>query len=219
MNRRFFILGKFNTWYDWRCTVTAKEIPDAEPKTNYIEIEGAHGALDLSEALAGEPVYSDRVLTASFMCSEGSHKEREALLRQIVTALHGRKIQIIEPDDPEHYYLGRVQIVEKVNHLAYLEFTIEAICDPWRYALNATTRTVVVENEGTADVVIRNAGAKTLRPTIEVVGRVTLTCNGVTTTLGVGSYEMNTFKLVQGVNVIKIEGTGTVTFIYREADL
>ena len=40
MNRRFFILDKFNTWYDWRCTLTSKSVTPAEPKTNYVTIDG-----------------------------------------------------------------------------------------------------------------------------------------------------------------------------------
>ena len=223
MRRRFFILDKFNTWYDWRCTVTAKNIPDAEPKTNYVNIDGAHGTLDLTEALTGEPVYSDRVVSASFMCSEGSHKEREALLREIRRALHGRKIKIIEPDDPTHYFLGRVKIKEATNHLTYLAFTIEATCDPWRYAVNETHRVVYSLEGVTTCVVLNNHGSKILRPTIKVVGTgrngVAISSKGVTVEVHDGSYYTDTVKLSPGANVVEVTGSGVVTFIYREADL
>lgn len=223
MNHRFFILDKFHTWYDWRCTVTAKDIPDAEPKTNYVSIDGAHGALDLTEALAGGPVYSDRTLTASFMCSEGNHKERETLLREIRRALHGRKIKIIEPDDPTHYFLGRVSIKEYTNHLAYLEFTIEAICDPWRYAVNETNRVVNSLAGVTTCVVLNNHGCKVLRPTLRVVGAgtgsVTVSCRGAAVALGDGLYYTPAIKLTPGANVVEVSGAGVVTIIYREADL
>lgn len=223
MTHRYFILDKFNTWADWHCTLTAKDIPDAEPKTNYVNIEGAHGTLDLTEALAGGPVYSDRTISASFMCSEGDHKERETLLREIRKALHGRKIQIIEPDDPTHYFLGRVKIKASMNHMAYLEFTIEAVCDPWRYAVNETNRVVNSLEDVTTSIVLHNYGIKVLRPTLRVVGTgsgaVAITCRGVTTELGDGSYYMDTVKLAPGANVVEITGAGVVTFIYREADL
>lgn len=218
MNRRFFILDKFNTWYDWRCTVTAKEIPAAEPKTNYINIEGAHGTLDFSEALTGEPVYGDRTVSASFMCSEGTHKERVALLRRIRTALHGRKVRIIEPDDPDHYFLGRVKVMGEENHLAYMAFTIEAICDPWRYAVNESRRSVTVDGSS-VDVVIYNAGDKTICPVVTVTGEVTLTFNGVAADLTVGEYKAPALRLSHGANVIGVAGTGSVTFTYREAVL
>jgi hypothetical protein len=218
MNRRFFILDKFNTWYDWRCTVTDKDVPPADPKTTYINIEGANGSLDFSEALSGEPVYGDRKVTASFMCSEGTHKEREALLRRITTALHGRKVQIIEPDDPDHFFLGRVKIKKPANNLAYVKFDIEATCDPWRYAVDETTRVVNVTGSR-VDVVINNDGDKTLCPVITVAGSVAITCNGVTTPLTTGTYKITDIRLTHGVNVVGVSGTGSAVFTYREAVL
>jgi hypothetical protein len=218
MNRRFFILDKFNTWHDWRCTVTAKNVPPAEPKTNIVEIDGAHGALDLSEALTGGPVYGTRPVTASFMCSEGTHRERETLLRQIRTALHGRRIPIIEPDDPDHYLMGRVKIVESVNNLAYLTFSIEATCDPWRYAINETHRSVPLTG-GSMDLVIRNEGDQTLCPIVTVAGVVALTFMGMTTELTTGGYRIADLQLVHGPNVVTVSGNGAVEFTYREAVL
>lgn len=218
MNRRFFILDKFNTWHDWRCTVTAKSVPPAEPKTNYVEIDGAHGSLDLSEALTGGPVYGTRTVTASFMCSEGTHREREALLRRIRTALHGRRVKIVEPDDPDHYFLGRVVIKEPVNNLAFMTFSIEAVCDPWRYAVNETNRAATV-NGSSVDLVVRNEGDQTLCPVITVAGSVSVTFDGVTTPLKAGSYKVTSLRLAHGPNVITVAGSGSVVFTYREAVL
>lgn len=218
MNRRFFILDKFNTWYDWRCTLTEKDVSAPAPKTKYIEIEGANGSLDLTEALTGEPVYSDRTVEASFMCSEGTHKEREALLRGIRTALHGRKIPIIDPDDPEHYLLGRARVTEEQNHQAYLTFTVEADCDPYRYAVEETTRAVALTGRS-VDLVVNNDGDKTLCPVIVVAGSVEIAYNGVATPLSTGTYKIADFRLAPGPNVVGVSGTGSVTFIYREAVL
>lgn len=216
--RRFFILDKFNTWYDWRLILTAKDIPDAEVKTNYVNIDGMHGALDLSEALTGEPVYGDRTLAASFSASEGSRDDRERLLRTITTTLHGRKIRLTEPDDPEHYFLGRVQVKNKYNGPAYATFDIEAVCDPWRYAVAESQRSVTVAGNSVG-VVIRNEGDKTVCPVITVTGSVVVTFGGVTAELTTGSYKIPDLRLVHGVNVVGVSGTGAVTFTYTEASL
>lgn len=218
MEKRFFMLDKFHTWYDWKCTVTSKTIQDAEPKTNYVALDGAHGTIDLSEALTGEPVYGDRMVMASFMCSEGSHKEREALLRKIRTALHGRKIKIVEPDDPEHFFLGRVKITEVANGLAFLTFSIEATCDPWRYALNEASRAVAVAGDSVG-VVIRNDGDKTLSPTLSVTGSVSVAFGSIRVDLTGGDYTIKDLRLVHGINVVTVSGSGSVVFRYREASL
>ena len=214
---RFFILDKFNTWYNWRLVLTAKEVSPPEPKTNYVEIDGMSGTLDLSESLTGEVTYRDRTVSASFWTNEGSRKEREGLLRKIVSALHGKKIKIIEPDDPDHYFLGRVNVKSLKNILPYAEFTIEAICEPWRYAINNSVR--YVEISGKTDVVINNNGVKTLCPDITVTGSVEITHDRGKVSLTTGSYKILDLRLYQGVNVLSVSGTGSVTFTYKEADL
>lgn len=216
---RYFILDKFNTWYDLHLIITAKTIPDAEPKTNYVTLDGMSGSLDLSEALSGEITYNDRTITATFWTDIGNYKDREALLRKITASLHGKKIKIIEPDDPEHYFYGRVKIKSKKNNLAYAEFTIEAICEPWRYSLEEISRTIKISDKVSTDVVIHNNGVKTLCPVITVGSYATVTCDGVTFSLSAGTHQIADVKLRQGVNVINVQGYGSVTFSYREADL
>lgn len=216
---RYFILDKFNTWYDLHLILTAKSIPDAEPKTNYIKLDGMSGSLDLSESLTGEITYDDRAISATFWTDHGNRKDREALLRKITASLHGKKIRIIEPDDPNHYFYGRVNIKSKTNNLAYAEFTLEAVCDPWRYANEETVRRVDVNTSAVMDVVINNNGVKTLSPTITVTGAVEITYDGQKIPLIAGSYRVSDIKLRQGVNIIGVSGNGSATFSYREADL
>ena len=215
--RRFLILDKYNTWYDWRLTLTSKDAPKPEPKTNYVKLDGAHGSLDLTESLTGEVAYDDRTYKASFMTSEGTREEREARLQEIATAMHGRKVQIVDPDDPGHYFFGRVKIKAAQNFAAYATVDIEATCEPWRYAVNETKRKVDVF--GSLDVVLRNNGDKTLCPVLVVVGDLSLTFNGVTTQLTDGSYKITDIRLPHGFTVVKLNGYGKVTFVYREAKL
>lgn len=216
---RYFILDKLNTWYDLRLIVTAKTIPDAEPKTNYVKLDGMNGSLDLSEVLTGEITYDDRTITATFWTDVGNRNDREALLQKITASLHGKKIKIIEPDDLNHYFYGRVKIKSKKNNLAYAEFTIEAVCDPWRYAIEETVRRIDVKSSTVTEVVINNNGVKTLSPIITVTGFVNIICNGQKTLLTTGTYKIADIKLRQGVNIIGVSGNGSATFSYREADL
>ena len=216
---RYFILDKLNTWYDLHLIVTAKNIPDAEPKTNYVALDGMNGTLDLSEVLTGEITYNDRTISASFWTDYGTRKDREVLLRNISASLHGKKVKIIEPDDPTHYFYGRVSIKSKNNIIPYAELTLEAICEPWRYALEETKRTVEVNSSTVTNLVIINNGVKTLSPIITITGNVDITYNGNKTSLVAGSYKISDIKLYQGTNIIGVSGKGSATFSYREADL
>ena len=216
---RFFILDKFNTWYNWRLVLTAKDVTPPEPKTNYVKLDGMSGSLDLSESLTGEITYEDRTVSASFWTDEGTYREREALLRTIVAALHGKKIRIVEPDDPDHYFYGRIKIKSPVNTLPFAEFSIEATCEPWRYALYETERRIEVDSPIVTDVIINNNGVKTLCPIITVTGSVDIVYNETKTTLTAGTYKISDIKLRQGCNIIGVSGNGSVIFAYREAGL
>lgn len=213
---RYFILGDFNTYYDWNLILTAKDITPPEIKTNYVELDGASGSLDLTEALSGEPTYKDRKITATFWTDKGNRAEREKLLREITIALHGRKIKVIEPDDPTHYFIGRISIKSVKNILPYLEFSIEVTCEPWRYSIDETCRIITVSDTYVErDVVIWNEGAKTLCPNIRVIGDAEI--NGVKLTEG--TWKIASVKLYHGANSIRITGQATVEISYREADL
>lgn len=214
---RYFLFGDNNTWSDWKLTLTAKDTPLPEPKTNYVNLDGVSGSLDLTEALAGEVTYNDRTVTASFWTSEGTFEERVALVNQIGAALHGKKVEIVEPDDQTHYFLGRVKITAQKYSQVHSEFTVEAICDPWRYALEETVQTVEVDGAGS--VTLANAGVKSLCPDISVTGSVTLTCGDTTVTLEAGTHKVPGIKLRTGETVVNVAGSGTVTFRYREAGL
>lgn len=219
MEMRHFYFDKYHTWHDWGLVLTEKSIPDPEPKTNYIQLDGVSGSLDITEALTGEVTYNDRTIEAIFSASCGTYLEREAVRRQIAAAIHGRKVKIIEPDDPEHYFLGRVIIKDGTRHVSHSIFTIEAICEPWRYALEESTRRVEVAAGNPQDVVVHNSGVKTLCPDIRVEGAVTLTFDGGTVDLTTGAYKVADIKLRYGDNVVGVSGAGTVTFTYREATL
>lgn len=214
---RFFTFDNKNSWYDFHLIVTDKEITPPEPKTNYVEIDGMSGSLDLSESLTGEITYKDRTISASFWTDYGKRADRVKIINEFIKSIHGRKIKIIEPDDPDHYFYGRVNVRNVENILPYATVEIEAVCEPWRYALNESSRTCDVD--GSVDVVINNHGVKTLCPDIHITGAVTIKQNDISVSLTDGSFKISDFKLTQGSNVLTVSGKGSVTFVYREADL
>ena len=216
---RFFILDKFNTWFDWKLILTAKDIAPPEPKTNLVNIDGMSGSLDLSEALTGEITYNDRPVAATFWTSEGTYKDRESLLKKIAKSLHGKKVKIIEPDDLDHYFIGRVIIKDTKNILPYAEFKIEAKSEPWRYTNHISVRTFETNSTTIKNVIINNQGVKTLTPDIEVVGAIDIIYDNNKISLVDGVYKITDIRLKQGVNMIGVSGTGSVTFKYKEAEL
>lgn len=216
---RHFIIDRYNSWLDWRSILSDKDITPPEPKTNLVELDGMSGSLDLSESLSGEITYKDRIVSSQYWTDYGSYKDREKLLQDIVRSLHGKKVKIIEPDDPYHYFYGRVSLKARSNNLAYATYTLEATCDPWRYSLDETERRVEVNSSSVVDVVVNNNGVKSVCPEITIKGSVNIIHNGITTPLIDGTYKISDVIFRQGVTVIGVSGNGSATFKYREAEL
>lgn len=53
----------------------------------------------------------------------------------IIQRFHGKKMHILFSDDPEHYFVGRIDLsADKINAV-YNEYTFTITCNPYRYVL------------------------------------------------------------------------------------
>ena len=212
----FFVFG---TWRDGGFLLTKKVTPPPEPKTNYVDLGGVDGTIDLSEALAGLPVYKNRTISATLHGGYGDRSYRGGIIGRMINEIHGRYVRIYEPDCPGHYFLGRVRFTSVQNSLAFAEIGLEAVCDPWRYSDDESEITLTVENAETKEFVIYNSGAKTVCPSLTVTGDISFTYDGVTSDATTGEYRIAPSKLRPGDNMITVSGDGTLTLKYREAIL
>lgn len=111
--------GDKNTWDDW------KLVPETQPiisppsqKTNYIDIPGANGSLDMSEILTGYPLFNNREGSFTFIVlnKQGvyqpyeNRKKLAKVAEDIMEYLHGRSMKMILEDDPLYYYEGRFTV-------------------------------------------------------------------------------------------------------------
>ena len=55
-----------SAFYDWNIVLTKAEIPLPTPKTYTVDIKGADGVLDLTEALTGDVQYNNRQIKLTF---------------------------------------------------------------------------------------------------------------------------------------------------------
>lgn len=206
--------GEYHSGDDWEIILSAKTLTPPEPQATRIEIPGRDGSLDISEALTGEIRYNDRIATLGFTLVEGSYEEREILLSEIFNIIHGRKLNIILPDFPDRYLVGRCNITDRDNDKSYGVFTVEATCEPWFYAVEESVRTFDVS--GAIEVSLSNLGVKTLIPEIKVTGSIVLKIDGTSISLTSGTYRLPGLKLKTGHTSLTLEGSGSITFNYRE---
>lgn len=219
MKLRGVQFGDYHTAEDWNLILHEKTITPPEPKTNYVSVPGRDGDIDLTEALSGLVNYRDRTGSFTFLLTDGSHADREELISEIVGVLNGQRLQYIDTDDyPDYYMTGRFTVKSVTNNNAYGTIQLEAVLNPWRYAINPKSQTVTVtSSDGTVPVVLSNAGYKTLTPTITVTGTINLTYGTTTTALSAGTYTLPGLQLSPGANSLSVSGSGSITITYTEA--
>lgn len=217
---RGMTFGSYMTYTDGRWTLTGWELSAAEYKQNLVEVPGRSELLDLSTSLTdGEPTYGSRTLTATFENSEGSRLAREDRINIMVNGLDGYRLNIVLPDDAEHYLTGRLSVKRIYNDEAHASVQVTAVCDPWRYAKDQTVVTLQA-TEAEQTVALINRGRLGVVPLLEITGGdVLITYGTLSWALGVGSYALPDIYLKYGEHPITFSGTGALTITYREAVL
>lgn len=217
---REVLFGEYHTHADGLWTLTKLELAAAQYKQNMVEVPGRSAPLDLSTSLTdGEPTYSTRNLVVTLESSEGSRLAREARISQMTNALDGYRLNIVLPDDAEHYLSGRVHVERLYNDEAHASVRVTAVCDPWRYAKDETV--VVLEaTEAEQTAVLTNQGRLGVVPLLVVTeGDVLITFGAFSWALGAGSYALPDLYLKYGEHPVKFSGSGVLTLTYREAIL
>lgn len=218
MKLRGIKFGDYHTADDWHLTLNAQSLAPAEPKTNFISVDGRDGDIDATEALTGEIKYNNREASFTFIMTDGTPEDREDLLTEIYQHIHGRKLNIIRPDDPLRYLVGRCQISNIENLGAYSTFEVTANCEPWRYNIAETIRHTAVTS-ARLEFPIVNKGRKTIIPELNVTGSVNIEYGTLKLSLETGKYKATDLLLKTGTHLLTVYGSGDLTIRYREAVL
>ena len=190
-------------------------IPMPEPQTNFVEIPGRDGALDLSEAL-GTVRYTDRTIPLTLY----ARAPFDSLVSTFATDVHGRRMNVIFDRDPTYYYDARITIEDVERHWSYCEMSLECRAKP--YKLEQFETAITVLPTGSATVTLANTRMPVV-PSISVSAEMTLafTIGGkdYSVTIPAGTHTVPSLVLVEGNTEIGITGTGSATFTYRKGAL
>ena len=200
---------------DYGLIVAPYAIPMPEPQTNFVDIPGRDGALDLSEAF-GAVRYADRIIPLTLY----ARAPFDALLTTLAADVHGRRMNVIFDRDPAYYYDARITIEDVERHWGYCELPLECRAKPYKMEQFETTITVLPT--GSATVTLTNTRMPVV-PSITVSAEMNLafTISGkdYSVTLPAGTHTVPSLVLSEGDTNIGITGTGSVTFAYRKGAL
>lgn len=221
MATRGVLFGTYDTAAQgW--TLTGLALSEPQMKTNYVTVPGADGDLDLSTALTeGEPRYQSRTLTVTLERSDGTRMERKAAIDTMTNWLDGWRMNMVLPDDPDRYLVGRPAIKMEYNDNAHAAVTVTAVVEPWRYSAEEKVVTLTATAEEQT-ATLTNAGRRAVVPLLTITGEgasVLLAFGTASWALGAGTYALPDLRLVQGDATLTYSGTGTATLTYREAVL
>lgn len=206
--------GNYHSYNDLSLILSSKTIGTPSPKTETINIPGGDGVLDLSDFF-GEVKYSNRKLSFDFSTIV-PQSEFMNLFSTVQNALHGQKVQIVLDEDAEWYYIGRISVSEWKADKNIGKLTIDCDCEPYKTKLAETVVTVSVNGETTA--ILPNSN-KTVVPTIDITGEISLTYGTNFYTLSEGRYDLPAVRLAKGENTVLLSGTGSAIFSYKERGL
>lgn len=226
IKKRKLLIGDYDTDLHGQWTLASCKINKASQVQTIVPVPGRYAPLDYSTYLTdGQPYYGNASLSAVLESSEGDRQTRQARIDAMINHLDGKSLQIIHPDHPGHYLVGRVQVCQEYNDMAHCAVSVNALCEPWMYAVRETVIALAaVDAEQTTQLI--NAGRLAVVPTVTVTGEVSLTYSGNTWALGEGEYLLPELYLTPGtaygqpgMHELTYKGTGTVSFAYREAVL
>lgn len=226
-------IGKMNTWDDWHLVPTSRPLVVPPPvKTHFIEIPGRDGVLELSQAIYGKPLYSNRSGSWEFMilqpwdvqkCFEP--EEWYERYSTIMNYIHGKELDVILDDEPDFYYTGRLSVESWSSQKDWSTITINYnfepykkeigssaarwLWDPFVFGTETSYANIQVSGSRTVDY-IEEAGL-----TIPVIdcsaANMTVTYNNTTHNLSEGRNIVSAISMQPGVNTFVFGGTGKVT--------
>jgi len=231
--------GSKNSYTDWHL------VPDGRPviampevKTNYVEVPGLNGVIDLSETLTKYPTYGNRTGDLTFHVLNG-YRPWQELYQEIANYVHGKRINLSLEDDPDYYYNGRVSISEWTsnNDGTWSDISFSYELDPYKYAKTEYSSGPVTfnSNSTTYTYTTDQVGRMPVSPTITVSGvgtsGITVVCNNpelgisnrsrkITTNSTFTFYDMLLSKMNTSNNCrLTVSGQGTVTIRFRRGEL
>ena len=200
---------------DYGLIVAPYAIPMPEPQTNFVEIPGRDGALDLSEAF-GTVRYADRTIPLKLY----ARAPFDAAVSAFAADMHGQRMNVIFDRDPSYYYDARISLEDVERHAGYCELSLKCRAKP--YKLEHFETSVTILPNGTATAMLTNTRMPVV-PTITVSADMTIefTIGGLvyTINLSAGTHVVPSLVLMEGDTEVEITGTGLITFTYRKGAL
>lgn len=145
-----------NTYRNWYLVPSKRPVFSTPAvKKHVVEIPGGDGSIDMTEALAGRPTYSNRTGSFEFYVlndySEYGPKVYDwvSIHEDLMAFLHGQRRYAVLEDDPGYFYDGRFTVDDWSSESDYARVTIGYDVAPFKYKVDPTDITLEQGTIGT----------------------------------------------------------------------
>lgn len=126
------LFGEKHSWKDWNIVPTTRPvIAPPNPKLIKIEIPGADGEIDLTEAVSNDVKYYNRIGSLEFQVENPS--QWGEVYSEIMDYIHGQQMKAVLDDNPDYYYFGRFFVNEWKSEKNRSLIVIDYDLDPYKY--------------------------------------------------------------------------------------
>lgn len=202
-----------HSFEDLHLVLSKVSIPPATVKTNFVDIPGGNGSVDLTEAL-GEVKFYDR--ECSFTFTVFPYDDFEQKKTEVSNLLNGQRKKICLDKDPGYYWDGRCSIDEYASDKNLHRIVVGATVAPYKLKPDVTK---VIVPSGEAVVRTLMNSRKTVVPTITNTASAVIVFGGKTYEISAGVHKILNIELTAGENQVIVTSTGNVEFVYQEGDL
>lgn len=212
--------------------LNTRDAPSPGEKANTESVAYMHGVYDFS-TLDDERFFENRDLTFEFTLPSKDYPDRSRAENELKRRLMPLPIQSITDTHlpPWRHWRGKVKSISVTDDTDKRALTATIVFDAYPFAIAETAEGDQTWNniyfpedvfqevdfdvvDGTDQkIVLINPGDSRLSPTILVTGTVTITGDLFgAVTLPAGNYSDTEVALVEGINYLKLSGSGHVTF-------
>lgn len=190
----------------------------AQPKTNLVNLPGADGDIDLTEALGLGVKYASRKIEWTFALYPS--QDWATKRTEVANAINGKRLAIVLSEDSTHTYNGRVTVKDYARDKELRQITVEAICDPFGLLAASTVNVSLTTSYQSKSITTKG---RPIVPTFTTDVAADVQYGGVTYTLPVGTSQIPQIVLPQNTtSTIKVRGqmsSGSMTIQYQNGDL
>lgn len=211
--------GGVHSFWDLGLILSAVDVSPASPKEMFVDVPGADGSIDMTEAF-GDVKYNDRTATFTFYMNPSNDLSEAAWERkktEVCNRLNGLRCQITIDKDPDYYWTGRCNVNEHASEKRLRKIVVGARVAPYKLKQDVTVHSFNL-NETPTEYTLLNS-RKTACPVFECSGSAVVVIGASTFNISEGTHKILDIQLREGETTVIISGTGTLKINYQEGDL